>query len=261
MGHESRHQCAIQPAHAPGSCGGRESAHLFLNLSRNQAQVTFRGWPAKCTARSDPGSVAAALAKANKDFIASNPFTSADKRGAAAKAPFRPGREFNGDMGRALKALEESGKTDKTRRTAYPGYPKKTLGSGRSLPTQIHRGRGVVLSWAEVINREASAIAAHRLARQAGMSHEQGYDLARRAISKTHFDYSPGNRARFMRGCRQSADLFKQYSLNISWQLGHNACLMARGGSKAEGPSPDQAVGHVGYDDGHGRRGEDALLR
>ncbi|MCB0247462.1 MAG: PLxRFG domain-containing protein [Anaerolineae bacterium] len=215
---------------------GASPAHLFLNLSQ-QAQVTFPWLAGEMHGKIGSGSVAAALAKANKDFIASNPFTSADKRGAAAKKRRSDLEgEFNGDMGRALKALEESGKTDKTQTYSLSGLSEEDswLWSKPYL-RKFTEGAAWFFHVAEVINREASAIAAYRLARRAGMSHEQGYDLARRAINETHFDYSPGNRARFMRGnVAKVLTLFKQYSLNISWQLGRNAYLMARGGSKAE---------------------------
>ena len=215
---------------------GASPAHLLLNLSQ-QAQVTFPWLAGEMHGKIGSGSVAAALAKANKDFIASNPFTSADKRGAAAKKRRSDLEgEFNGDMGRALKALEESGKTDKTQTYSLSGLSEEDswLWSKPYL-RKFTEGAAWFFHVAEVINREASAIAAYRLARRAGMSHEQGYDLARRAINETHFDYSPGNRARFMRGnVAKVLTLFKQYSLNISWQLGRNAYLWARGGSKAE---------------------------
>lgn len=215
---------------------GASPAHLLLNLSQ-QAQVTFPWLAGEMHGKIGSGSVAAALAKANKDFIASNPFTSDDKRGAAAKQRRADLEgEFNGDMGRALKALEESGKTDKTQTYSLSGLSEEDswLWSKPYL-RKFTEGAAWFFHVAEVINREASAIAAYRLARRAGMSHEQGYDLARRAINETHFDYSPGNRARFMRGnVAKVLTLFKQYSLNISWQLGRNAYLWARGGSKAE---------------------------
>lgn len=215
---------------------GASPAHLLLNLSQ-QAQVTFPWLAGEMHGKIGSGSVAAALAKANKDFIASNPFTSADKRGAAAKKRRSDLEgEFNGDMGRALKALEESGKTDKTQTYSLSGLSEEDswLWSKPYL-RKFTEGAAWFFHVAEVIDREASAIAAYRLARRAGMSHEQGYDLARRAINETHFDYSPANRARFMRGnVAKVLTLFKQYSLNISWQLGRNAYLWARGGSKAE---------------------------
>jgi hypothetical protein len=215
---------------------GASPAHLLLNLSQ-QAQVTFPWLAGEMHGKIGSGSVAAALATANKDFIASNPFTSVDKRGAAAnKRRADLEGEFNGDMGRALKALEESGKTDKTQTYSLSGLSEEDswLWSKPYL-RKFTDGAAWFFHVAEVINREASAIAAYRLARRAGMSHEQGYDLARRAINETHFDYSPANRARFMRGnVAKVLTLFKQYSLNISWQLGRNAYLWARGGSKAE---------------------------
>lgn len=215
---------------------GASPAHLLLNLTQ-QAQVTAPWLAGELAGKKGFGAVAGALLKANKDFIASNPFVDPAKRSASAnQARTRLEAEWNGDMGRALKALEEAGKTDKTQIYSIAGLSEEdNFLWTRPLTRKLTQGAAWFFHVAEVINRESSAIAAYRLGRQSGMSHEAAYDLTRRAINDTHFDYSPSNRARFMRGnVAKVVTLFKQYSLNVTWQLGRNAYLAARGASPQE---------------------------
>lgn len=215
---------------------GASPAHLLLNLTQ-QAQVTAPWLAGELAGKKGFGAVAGALLKANKDFIASNPFVDPAKRSASAnQARTRLEAEWNGDMGRALKALEEAGKTDKTQTYSIAGLSEEdNFLWTRPLTRKLTQGAAWFFHVAEVINRESSAIAAYRLGRQSGMDHEAAYDLARRAINDTHFDYSPSNRARFMRGnVAKVVTLFKQYSLNVTWQLGRNAYLAARGASPQE---------------------------
>lgn len=215
---------------------GASPAHLLLNLTQ-QAQVTAPWLAGELAGKKGFGAVAGALLKANKDFIASNPFVDPAKRSASANAArTRLEAEWNGDMGRALKALEETGKTDKTQIYSIAGLSEEdNFLWTRPLTRKLTQGAAWFFHVAEVINRESSAIAAYRLGRQSGMDHEAAYDLARRAINDTHFDYSPSNRARFMRGnVAKVVTLFKQYSLNVTWQLGRNAYLAARGASPQE---------------------------
>ena len=215
---------------------GASPAHLLLNLSQ-QAQVTAPWLAGELVGKKGFGAVAGALLKANKDFLAGNPFAAPEKRGPAANAARQKlEAEHGGDLGRALKALEEAGKTDKTQTYSIAGLSEEdNFLWTRPWTRKITQGAAWFFHVAEVVNREASAIAAYRLGRDAGMDHEAAYDLARRAINDTHFDYAPSNRARIMRGnVAKVLTLFKQYSLNITWQLGRNAYLAARGASKRE---------------------------
>lgn len=215
---------------------GASPAHLLLNLSQ-QAQVTLPWLAGELTGKKSFGAVAAAMLKANKDFITSNPFVSPDKLGdRAARQRAAIENEFNGDLGRALRALEEAGKTDKTQTYTTAGLSEEdSFLWTKPYTRKLTQGAAWFFHIAEVINREASAIAAYRMGRQSGMSHEQATVLARRAINETHWDYSPQNRARFMRGnVAKVLTLFKQYSLNLTWQLGRNAYLSAKGASPQE---------------------------
>ena len=86
---------------------------------------------------------------------------------------------------------------------------------------------------AELANRQISAVAAYRLARQSGLYHEQAIDYARDAVSDTHFDYSQANRARWMEGNVQRVlFLFKQYSQQMTFLLARSFQQSIKGESK-----------------------------
>lgn len=77
---------------------------------------------------------------------------------------------------------------------------------------------------AERFNREVTFIAAYRLATQAGANHDTAFEQAMDAVYKGHFDYSAGNRARFMQGpVAKVLLLFKQYAQNMIYTLVRNA--------------------------------------
>lgn len=147
--------------------------------------------------------------------------------------------EYGGDMGKALRTLEEAGKVDKTQTYSISGMSEEDNYLWTKPWTRIAtKTAGWFFHTAEVINREATAIASYRLGRDSGMTHEQAYDFARRAINESHFDYSPSNRARFMRSnVAKVVTLFKQYSLNITWQLGPE-CLPIWPEAQRQRPAP-----------------------
>lgn len=83
---------------------------------------------------------------------------------------------------------------------------------------------------AERFNREVTFIAAYRLARQhvntngSKATHNKAFEEAMDAVYKGHFDYSAGNRARFMQGnIAKVVLLFKQYAQNMIYTLVRNA--------------------------------------
>jgi hypothetical protein len=83
---------------------------------------------------------------------------------------------------------------------------------------------------AERFNRQVTFVAAYRLAREAGASHESAYEQAADATYKGHFDYSAGNRARIMQGnTARVLLLFKQYSQNMIYTLARSAHQSLKG--------------------------------
>ncbi|HRO36696.1 PLxRFG domain-containing protein [Thauera sp.] len=84
----------------------------------------------------------------------------------------------------------------------------------------------------EVFNRQVSALAAYRLARDAGQAHDTAIESARQALIRTHFDYSASNRARFMSGnVTRVITMFKQYSQNVTYLMWRNAYQGLKGES------------------------------
>jgi hypothetical protein len=82
----------------------------------------------------------------------------------------------------------------------------------------------------EVINREASGMAAFRLARAEGMDFNEAVKFAIATINETHFDYSNANRARFMQnGAAKVLLMFRQYSLNMTWHMARMAWNASKG--------------------------------
>lgn len=93
-----------------------------------------------------------------------------------------------------------------------------------------------VIGWTfhvpEVFNRQVSALAAYRLARDGGRDHAGAVEAARLALIRTHFDYSASNRARFMQGnFTRVITMFKQYSQQMTYLLWRNAYQALKGES------------------------------
>ena len=87
---------------------------------------------------------------------------------------------------------------------------------------------------AEVVNREATAMAAYRLERAAGADHSEAIEAADRAVHESQFDYSNANRARFMQsGTAKVLLMFRQYSLAVTWLLGRNMYQAFKGADEA----------------------------
>jgi hypothetical protein len=85
---------------------------------------------------------------------------------------------------------------------------------------------------AERFNRQATFLAAYRLARDAGAKHDTAYSQAVKATYDGHFDYSTGNRPRVMQGnVAKVVLLFKQYAQNMIYTLARNAYQSVKGES------------------------------
>lgn len=142
--------------------------------------------------------------------------------------------ERGGDLGRMLKELEDSGAISRTMSMSLMGL--SDANSAAAIGSQrVMKLIGGLFHGAEVMNREVTAIAAYRLARNAGKSHEDATQSAYDAIFESHFDYSSENRAEFMRGnVARVILLFKQYSQNMSYFLARNFHQTFKGASKEE---------------------------
>ena len=92
------------------------------------------------------------------------------------------------------------------------------------------RAASFLFHHAERFNRQATFVAAYRLAREAGENHETAFAQATKATYDGHYDYSAGNRPRFMQGnAAKVILLFKQYAQNMVYTLARNAYQSVNG--------------------------------
>ena len=92
---------------------------------------------------------------------------------------------------------------------------------------KVMRITGVFFHNAEVANREVTALAAYRLARDSGKNHDAAMEIARKTVFDSHFDYSGANRPRVMKNNWMKVfTIFKQYSQNMTYLLASNAATM-----------------------------------
>ena len=131
---------------------------------------------------------------------------------------------------KAYQALKASGAIDKTQAHNLAGIADGGLQGYSPAWAKTMEVIGWAFHKAEVVNREASAMAAFRLARQEGMEFDAAVKHAHDVVIESHFDYSNANRARFMQsGTAKVLLMFRQYSLNITWFLARNTWQATKG--------------------------------
>lgn len=136
----------------------------------------------------------------------------------------------NPDELRAYQALEVAGAIEKTQAHNLAGIAEGGMTGYNPAWSKAMEIIGWGFHKTEVINREATGMAAYRLARADGKSFDEAVKFARDAIFDTHFDYSNANRARFMQsGTAKVLLMFRQYSLNMTWALGRMVWQATKG--------------------------------
>jgi Large polyvalent protein associated domain 39 len=124
------------------------------------------------------------------------------------------------DERRAYRQLVDMGAIDVTQAHDLAGLGDNPT---QDYNAKLHRAMNAVsflFHKAEVFNREATGLAAYRLARGAGESHDAALKRASDTIWQTHYDYSNANRARFMQSnAAKILFAFKQYSQNTTYYL------------------------------------------
>jgi len=139
-------------------------------------------------------------------------------------------RKLAGDELRAMQELDRLGARDKTLTHDLAG-----LASGSTLNYNPGwRKTMEVISHlfhkAEVFNREATGLAAYRMSRAAGESHEAAVRYAADTIFQTHGDYQNANRARWMQSnASKVVFAFKQYSQMMTYNLWRNFYQATKG--------------------------------
>ena len=145
-------------------------------------------------------------------------------------------KHLNADDLALLKRLNEDGVISITQASslaqrAESGTQDK-IHFNKALDMSILIG-GQLFHNVEVANREVTALAAYRLAKQAGGGHidpQQAYKVASNAVFDGHFDYSSSNRPRWMRKSWQKVIFqFKMYAQHMFYTLGRSAEQSFRG--------------------------------
>lgn len=132
----------------------------------------------------------------------------------------------------AFKVWYESGAIDRSQAHNLAGLSETDTRAFNPVARRTMEVVSFLFHRAEVVNREATALAAFRLARQAGQSFSEATKYAEEVVIESHFDYSNANRARFMQSnAAKVLLLFRQYSLNMTWFLWRNAYQTFKGES------------------------------
>lgn len=197
------------------SLGGSVAAGL-VNLTQTPL-VTFPWLGAKF----GWGAASQALSKAGKDYFAG-------KWDRWSGFVMKDSPALTADERQAMRELEDAGLVNLSQAHDLAGVANTDRASSKRA-FAVNRAMKVV-SWTfhlpEVFNRQVSGLAAYRLARSAGKSHEAAVELAGQTLRRTHFDYSASNRARWMQGnFTRVITMFKSYSQNMTYMLWRNAYL------------------------------------
>lgn len=181
------------------------------------------------------GKSTAALATAYKDFL--DPATlNKDSLFDASKSD-----RLTAPEQAMLVALQKRGRIDLTQtmdlsgRASQDNLSRVAKQTG-SVQAKIAQMLGFTFHAPEVANRQVTALATYRLARNAGSTDGESIAKAEQAIVDTHFIYDSSNRARYMSGnVLRVLTMFKQYSQNIAYLYGRSAQVwLDKNGASAE---------------------------
>lgn len=179
---------------------GATPAAAFVNTT----QTFMLGIPVLGARFKSEGGATRALLRASGDFLKGH--------GHIEKA-------LSGDEARAFAEFMRLGLIDKTQAHDLAGVGE----TGVEYNPLRHKVMGYISAMfhhAERYNREVTSMAAYRLAREAGMEHAAAVREAADLTWQVHFDYSSGNRARYMQSDTAKVLLvFRQHSVNMLARL------------------------------------------
>ncbi|MDY0046074.1 MAG: PLxRFG domain-containing protein [Thauera propionica] len=163
------------------------------------------------------------------------------KAGAALMAASKETMEGKNDLRSRLKSEDEIAAYDEAVRTGVidvtMAHDLAGIAQGEDAKVMwkirpVMRAASFLFHHAERFNRQATFLAAYRLARDAGSKHDTAYAQAVKATYDGHFDYSAGNRPRVMQGnVAKVVLLFKQYAQNMIYTIARNAYQSVKGES------------------------------
>lgn len=171
----------------------------------NMTQTAMLGIPILGARLGGMGKASAALAKASADSIAGV--------GSVTRA------NLTADEKKAMEAFYESGLIDRSQAHDLAGVGETGV-EYSPIRAQVMK----VIAWmyhnTEVWNREVTALAAYRLARDQGQDHAKAVDTAHDLTWMTHFDYSNASRARYLQGdVGKALFVFQSHTLNMTYRI------------------------------------------
>lgn len=140
---------------------------------------------------------------------------------------FKNSQALEPDLLSTIDAMIKAGLLDESMVSDLAGMGEegalKRLIPGYDLKTTYHKFAhmgGAMFRYGEKINRMITIIAAHRIAKDNGMTSQDDINtFVRKMIQTSQFEYSRFNRAEFMRGRRSIVFLFWQYMQHASYLL------------------------------------------
>jgi len=144
----------------------------------------------------------------------------------------RNASSLTGDERAAMEAFYESGLIDRTQ-----SHDLAAVGETGTKYNPVREKVMNVVSYGfhkvEVFNRTVTAIAAYRLAREAGQSHLDAINSAHDLTYKTHFDMSNSSRPRVTQGdIPRLATMFRSFQINMLYRLFRDIHQSLKGESK-----------------------------
>ncbi|MGV1752795.1 PLxRFG domain-containing protein [Agrobacterium sp. CG674] len=171
----------------------------------NMTQTVMLGLPVLSAKFGGFGKAASALGKASADSLAGKGTVVSDR--------------LTGDEKKAMDAFYESGLIDRTQSHDLAG-----VGETGVDYTPLRAKVMEKISWAfhraEVWNREVTALAAYRMARDSGQNTSEAIDTAHDLTWKTHFDYSNSSRPAVLQNdFAKVALVFRQHNINMLYRV------------------------------------------
>jgi hypothetical protein len=186
------------------------------------------------------GKTFSALTQASKDFFASGIGKGrgfydvirtlqerVDEKGISDRERKRRQEELG-----AMQKLYEDGTLNRTQTLSLAGLAERPsdvlqggLGSvmkNKSFSTvqKVTYGLGYAFNQAEVFNRQITALAAYRLAKERGLTPDVALQMAKDIVNETHFEYTNATKPRFMQGpTARIIFQFKNYAQQMTYLL------------------------------------------
>lgn len=234
-----RHQWMMNPTTAPWTSKVSSMGFLwFLGGSVAAAGVNMTQTPlvALPVLGAEFGFDKAAKAlsvAAFKDFATGNKMKKGKRLEGFKEGILSLSENLQGEELKAYHELVRSGVIDKTLTHDLIGQAETPSAVYSGKTQKVMGAIGWAFHHAERFNREVTAIAAYRLARESGMGFDQAVAKAADMTWTSHFDYSNANKARFMQGdVARVIFMFKQYSQNMIYRLARDTQQSLAGESK-----------------------------